>query len=73
MSAVTVALLLGFVCCALLIRALRTQGDELEAPSIVIDDRGSKPGRSMPEVRAHRADASQGYSVPGPRRAMMNE
>ncbi|QIS05257.1 hypothetical protein F5X71_25700 [Nocardia brasiliensis] len=30
MSAVTVALLVGFVCCALLIRALRSQGDEAE-------------------------------------------
>ncbi|GAJ79841.1 hypothetical protein NBRGN_016_02270 [Nocardia brasiliensis NBRC 14402] len=30
MSAVTVALLVGFVCCALLIRALRSQGDEMD-------------------------------------------
>lgn len=38
MSAVTVALLLGFVCCALLIRALRTRGDELEAQRVVVDN-----------------------------------
>ncbi|WP_433657000.1 hypothetical protein ACQPW1_36715 [Nocardia sp. CA-128927] len=38
MSAVTVALLVGFVCCALLIRALRTPGDELETQSVVIDN-----------------------------------
>ncbi|MEU0875044.1 hypothetical protein [Nocardia brasiliensis] len=30
MSAVTVALLVGFVCCALLIRALRSQGEEMD-------------------------------------------
>ncbi|MFI6168170.1 hypothetical protein ACIBCN_15420 [Nocardia sp. NPDC051052] len=50
MSAVTVALLVGFVCCTLLIRALRSRGDELDTSRVVVEDdrvrglRGTEPG-----------------------------
>ncbi|WP_433575888.1 hypothetical protein [Nocardia brasiliensis] len=51
MSAVTVALLVGFVCCALLIRALRSQDDEMDVSGIAGDGErvkrlhGAEPGR----------------------------
>ncbi|MFB8274336.1 hypothetical protein [Nocardia colli] len=39
MSAVAVAVIVGFVCCALVIRALGARGEDRRVQSVVEDDR----------------------------------
>ncbi|MFD6156798.1 hypothetical protein ACFWF7_19685 [Nocardia sp. NPDC060256] len=38
MSAVTVAVIVGFVCCALLIRALGARSEDRDVQSVVVED-----------------------------------
>ncbi|MFE9575849.1 hypothetical protein ACFYO1_05650 [Nocardia sp. NPDC006044] len=38
MSAVTVAVIVGFVCCALVIRALGARGEDRRVQSVVVED-----------------------------------
>ncbi|WP_167768799.1 hypothetical protein [Nocardia sp. CS682] len=44
MSAVTVAVIIGFVCCALLIRALGARRDARHVPGLVVDGDRSRVG-----------------------------
>ncbi|WP_431956580.1 hypothetical protein [Nocardia lijiangensis] len=52
MSTVTVAVLLGFVCCALIIRALALRGEVAPPRRVAVDARHARSGNAVAGIDA---------------------